>query len=890
MVLPKEFFMRMNAVIVAAGLLAGISQSRGGEVCHIKIDSCHWTYDGQRIFVPASGVAIDPEIHVCIPEVSERGTAKVSSSVMFLIDNSGSMSQYDPSGERYEVTLEILEEIYQEAPQTRVGIAVFGDRLVWDHRDDEIFEPITSDLFTSNGWNDSYFPITPLEETMSNGKTGLENIQDILVHEYAGTGSILNTTTRPRERTMGCYAGDCNDRRGGTDITLATMAAKDAFGKDTINYSSDYSRQRQFIILISDGEHSNVNEEMEPYQTQYVAGENLPTTFIIYLKPEPMNLISMMYNVRDNDYNPNNEPNKNSQLWSMSGADHDRLYDIMKEEIFTQVFKAQVSPLSASIGGTVSQTVAGSAFDFDNPNPLSPETTDVSLSFEYLIDDTAGVIGEGDTVISSDFKIIRNSSITSWNLPSGISKVCYTRDITMSYDGSEITSSNPAKSEMSSLDLELDLEDFTSSGTVTAWVLNSSGTDSVSVALEFTGGVYKGSFSQEITDSPNTGDNVLQHSTSDNIVVKWSNPDIPLDSVSKTFSFEGYDPVQITSAAYYDTSGDGLVDYIRVQTDQPVNPRDIDSLDSKKGTRINLPGHRGLTITGVTSLTSGFNINVTQSGAINTAVDSRDSLSFSEYAIGPYERFISDTTVFIQDKMAPVIVSATYEPGTLEGGTAGLRVVFSEPIEKNDIELPRPFGFRSDEGVPYTMDLEYHSDSSGVLYVFAVDSITNTDITPSKQDQVWINDRKVTDAGGNSDKSAEKPLGIKPPAFSFFPGAIPISPESTQTFPGTIGTVSEGAVIVLDAGVKGLEDDTSYIEIERVSVDIYDPVGNVVAEDLEGYQYKTDWLMHWNGRNRNNRSVQSGTYLAILRVYTRDENGEVKDTPEIRRIKVAIKK
>ncbi|MBD3345364.1 MAG: hypothetical protein GF401_09915, partial [Chitinivibrionales bacterium] len=367
--------MRQQLIAIVAGLLLSVAHSFGDEVCHLKIDTCHWSFDSAQIFVPSSAVALDPEVHVCLPEVSQRGTAKVTPSIMIVIDESGSMAAYDKLGERHKVTLELLKEIYAEVPGARVGLVPFSTRLLFDDRDDEIYERITTnEIFRNNtDWHDSYFPMMPLDSVLPDNETVYEKLSYMLSHTDGRIGEWMTSqTTRTTDR----------NESGGTNISLAFWAARDAFIKDSLNYPNDFDRQRQFIVFLSDGSASVSDGPLAPYETDYIAGDTIPTTFTVFLKPQaPNQLASMTRNIQTNGYSITN---KYSELWSVE-SEYDTLVYIMKQEILTRVFRAQVTPLSGAISGNVSQTIAGSTFDFDNPNPLEAETTDVSLSFEYLI-------------------------------------------------------------------------------------------------------------------------------------------------------------------------------------------------------------------------------------------------------------------------------------------------------------------------------------------------------------------------------------------------------------------------------------------------------------------------------------------------------------------------
>jgi len=68
---------------------------------------------------------------------------------------------------------------------------------------------------------------------------------------------------------------------------------------------------------------------------------------------------------------------------------------------------------------------------------------------------------------------------------------------------------------------------------------------------------------------------------------------------------------------------------------------------------------------------------------------------------------------------------------------------------------------------------------------------------------------------------------------------------------------------------------------------ILDPLGNVVVDDLPAYPKANDpntFYFFWDGYNRNNRVVGSGTYLARIFVYAEGES-----QPGVKQQKIGVR-
>jgi hypothetical protein len=100
---------------------------RAQQACEFYLNSCPRDFDGDTIRVPSSIIAMGPRVHGCAGD-STGGDSAGAPSIMFVIDNSGSMkgtTGNDPTGSRFTVTRALLDTIAKRQPQAEVCIIVF---------------------------------------------------------------------------------------------------------------------------------------------------------------------------------------------------------------------------------------------------------------------------------------------------------------------------------------------------------------------------------------------------------------------------------------------------------------------------------------------------------------------------------------------------------------------------------------------------------------------------------------------------------------------------------------------------------------------------------------------------------------------------------------------
>ena len=234
------------------------------------------------------------------------------------------------------------------------------------------------------------------------------------------------------------------------------------------------------------------------------------------------------------------------------------------------------------------------------------------------------------------------------------------------------------------------------------------------------------------------------------------------------------------SAAFFDTSGDGLIDIVRMRTDRPPDQQMISAIASEVSSW--LPAGRALTVCGVATFTEGFDVCVAQPAGTtpNTGVGAGDVLRVTSVT-SSNNGFLTAANIAISDSIAPVIIEATFFPGIVraEGESAPdtVRVVFSEPVPSPSGLQPFVFYNGESGGTPYTMDLAVFSrGADDETQVFLVRSITGKEF-PIDKDSVRISaSAGVTDAAGNvqrNDANRVVQLGLRPYRYFFKIDAAP---------------------------------------------------------------------------------------------------------------------
>lgn len=508
-------------------ILLAASAHAAPQICNLAFQVCPKTLEGTTINVPENVIWLEPKLPFCTEQVQvQTGGGTVPPSIVFIIDNSGSMNTTDPDESRFKVTKALLDSIYKVQPATKVGLSIFCRRLVFDHRDNPFFKTAFPG---DTSQHDSYVPLTALNHRFPDGRSGLDSLKALLTADNGG--ALENATKRPatRKSPNSGWDGNKTDTREGTDITLGFEAAKLAMAADVGN-----AKDNQYFIFLSDGQPSTVDEIRTDLKWEWVKGIGVPTTFTVYFaNSAPDSVAKMNTNIKANGYSTGN--NK-STLWATDLPARD-LLGLLSTSVLNPIFSNKpATPVNASlVSGTT--TLVNSAKDagnfiFPSRVPLAPNQTSVALTYNYTYTDS----GKEKTHTATYNLNIRR--VPAGVPPTGVTTICKDPgDIALFHAGQQI---KVVTADHANLDVRLTLPNGEVCTDCKVQVQPSSvrSTDKEGVVVNPLGGlVYNGTFGRETSITPAVGDGKLQHLPTDSIVVIWVNPLNPLDFIRKSFPY-----------------------------------------------------------------------------------------------------------------------------------------------------------------------------------------------------------------------------------------------------------------------------------------------------------------------------------------------------------------
>ncbi|MBD3320160.1 MAG: hypothetical protein GF350_03605 [Chitinivibrionales bacterium] len=399
---------------LAAGLLL-VLPAYADQVCEFRLTECPEIYDGDTIVVPEYVIALSSNIRACLSSVVLQDTSDDSQtpSIMFAIDNSGSMSgsgSGDPNdrwGSRFTVTRALLDTIYAARPDAEVGVIVFTDHLFFDQGTSEYFSRYFRRMpKTYDGEPDqAYLPLIKLNREYD-GTAGISIIKDVLATDTVE----ITKDNQPYNYVDLEYSPDFDIERY-TNINIAFEAAKDAMTR------AENPPERRFVVFLSDGEPYGDNQAGFS-SNHFTRGDSIPTTFTVYFTSSgsaPQSLETMTDNIRQNGYS---STNPQSTLWAMQTS-YDALMELFMEQILTNIL-VPGSPTKIAVNQRSSTAFMDSTFLFSSGFMLSDTVSKFELNINYRYLDTTDRIVD-DSVITSTFYV---KQMAGAPVPSGIELYC----------------------------------------------------------------------------------------------------------------------------------------------------------------------------------------------------------------------------------------------------------------------------------------------------------------------------------------------------------------------------------------------------------------------------------------------------------------------------------
>jgi hypothetical protein len=514
--------------IFAAVVGAAVGFGRAGRVCDLAFSECPSRFSNGIVKVPDELIWLDAKIPYCNEFVQiTNGTAKPP-SVIFIIDNSGSMDENDPDVARFNVVSTLLDNIYTFAPGAEVGLVIFTRRLAFDHRENAFFK---SAFPSDTAQHDSYVPLTALNRRFADGRSGIDTLKALLKHDEKG--NLTYVTKLPASRNNSGMGR--SNTRDGTDISLGFQAAKVAM-KD-----SKSDKTSQFFVFLSDGTPSTPDNGREGMINDFINGASTPSTFTVYFDTQnsspvaPSTIVTMTANIKANLYSA---ANAKSAYWAinMPGS---QLQGLLQTQVIGNVLSVPAQPKTASLamGDTTFQTAGMDAknFVFSKRLALLEDTTRIQLEYTYTyVDTTGGVQTTKEKKVPYALAFVRAAGIP---LPQGMAESCKDQaDISLYRNGLPITT---VTADDAILEARLTMPDGSLCRDCKMDVMPSTPRvkDREPLIMVPGPGYLGGSFQREVNITPALGDGRLQHLPGDSIIVLFVSPENPLDRVRKAFPY-----------------------------------------------------------------------------------------------------------------------------------------------------------------------------------------------------------------------------------------------------------------------------------------------------------------------------------------------------------------
>ena len=862
------------------------------EICEFYFEGCPEDYHEDTIVVPEYVVSLSQNVYVCEPsEVIENviDTGGGPASILFIIDHSYSMlgagvvhPGRDTYGARFAVIRDLIDTIYNTHKTSEIGLVVFNEQLYFDHRNNSNFVQL-------QGYGDqSYLPLKKLDSLYS-GKTGrdicIETLETDTVKKFnmnlLDSVECVDLVYKPGFATI-----------GNTNINVAFEAAKASMK------SAIYEKDRQFIIFLSDGEpypidNNGMQNGIPAYE--FVKADSVPTTFTVFFTNNPNppdSLIKMTENIKNNGYS---QTNPQSNIWAKV-ANYDTLKALLMNNVIqTVVVELKSKPTKININGQTSNSYNNQWFLFNQKFNLEKDK-DISY-FEFDIDYTVTSSLNGqtfDTSTHSAFWVKRDPNVDT--LEEEFGEWCWVRSMAFYYNDSLVTFANETMDQLE-IRFTYDPGDADYHYTkVDVEITNFMGQslDSEDFNLSKTGSYFTKTFARNL-NSINQGDGTLQHQAADSIIAIFRNPEIPLDTLRVAIPFKVSQSVEAVSGIYYDRNADGYVDSIDVVFNGFFSPSDLNELVDV----ITLPPHRGFKINTSSMATNGIALTVDEDNSYLpvTSVTSLDILTIKQTTL-PNGGLVIAKTAPIIDKVAPVIESAHLLDYANDSITDTLCVILSEnvmPITKHI-----PFYFRNPRnGIQYYAYLNrtYSSKDTAIFWVQYKNGINNEPIIAMENgDSIWINSDSINSVIDEVYNIQDNPLNVRRllnvkivhiPYDIIITGNTILDPLNPVIVPdfilqlnGLDQNITTGLIII----VKPDNPENMSGDSLSATLSIFDPIGNtIILKEKMGYYNgggdpnKIGLFFVWNGRNRNERKVGPGMYLAVAYINRIDKFGNIYD-------------
>jgi hypothetical protein len=739
----SEFVLRfMTVSMLAAAVFFGAFAANDAEHCGLQLD-CPENFRNDTIEVPESMVMLTESFMHCSPGISDEGLGfdyRDTVSVMFVIDHSGSMKYRDSTALRYRLVEKLIDSLKLYSPASEVGIVVFSNQLMYDYRDDDFFVQLDN----SDGWHDSYVPLTKLNSTVG-GMSAVNKLKwaieldpeeldsrgynRLLVNgQYGETGRHLANPDGSRLDVPAGYSG-------GTDISLAFDAVRKAM------QSADNPKDKQYVIFFSDGYADFLDYERLSYKEEYVEAEDMPTTFTVYWinrsgsEPVAEQIIDMTDNMRTNGYSTRNSF---SAYWTTYGSEVDlldELINIVSSKAFGFISS---SPVDMTINGVEPVDIDSTNVIFQRPFPLEPDITGFEYSATYRYKEPL----DKDTTFNFNVYVKRTDDAKEPHLPI----ICWSDTLALFYNGQKVSFVQP---HWTDLEVRFIPDAVHEPDSAALTISNRGGSDYIRAGATKYSSYFNLAF-KHAQGSP-AADNILQTAQSDSVIVVYRNPEIPLDTIRLAVPVGSPRNLMVQNAYYIDGRdgvADGYPDAVRLVIADTLSHDELDYI--KSFIFITSQSRRGFAIGSMVPVSNGADIILAQPSPSDkppfTGMYQAERLYIDSIPVLPGGGSFPRIDIAISDSMGPVIVSASLNDIATANDT--LEVLFSENMmQVGDVT---PFLFNRKIEIPrYDVQVIAVSRDS-VSAVFSIFPAAGQ-VEPQYGDSIWIDSvANVSDAGGKA--------------------------------------------------------------------------------------------------------------------------------------------
>jgi hypothetical protein len=544
------------AFALAISFSTSIAAATAEKNCAVVFKACPGKFQNTVLRVPPEAIWLEPTFPACKDQVAVTVPAPAPpSSIVFIIDNSGSMSKdgkpadesNDPDEARFKVVQTLIDTLRAVNPKTEVGLVIFTRRLAFDHRDNSYFKTAFPG---DTSQHDSYVPLTPLDHVFPGGVTGADTLKQLL--KFGGEGNLIHHTARPGSRANDEYGP--NSTRDGTDISLGFEAAQVAMA------AAKAPKESRYFIFLSDGEPASVDVPREGRRNDFVRGENTPTTFTVFFDKDetptaPNNIVRMTDNIRANGYSASNAK---SAVWAIN-LPANQLLGLLQDKVIPTVVTqatATTQGVSLSVSGLAygngvlsrDSTLATSTEQFVFPKriPLAREQTAVDFTYTLTYADS-GIL---KTKAATYSVAIERDPAGSPALADSMALVCAEAPTLALYrDGQAVTR---ITGDDTRLEARLTLPAGESCVGCSVQVQPWQGQDRETLLLLPTGSanpvsdsppgslprpIYSSGFERLVSLSPIIGNGRLEHLAVDSLFLIYQNPENPLDQQRRSYPY-----------------------------------------------------------------------------------------------------------------------------------------------------------------------------------------------------------------------------------------------------------------------------------------------------------------------------------------------------------------